>query len=86
MGPEVLAAVDEELSSGKAPRSRQKSNSFLNSTLGSADDVSSENFALKISDSPARTRIHAYEDDEMCADGEIDEKDVSLRSLGLDFV
>ena len=62
-----------------------RSDSFLNSTFESSSEDQSDNFALKCPDSPATNRID-QNDDEIGADSEIDESDVSLRSLGLDFV
>ena len=62
-----------------------RSDSFLNSTFESSSEDQSDNFALKCPDSPARIRIDQNED-EIGAESEIDENDVSLRSLGLDFV
>ena len=62
-----------------------RSDSFLNSTFESSSEDQSDNFALKCPDSPATIRID-QNDDEIGAESEIDESDVSLRSLGLDFV
>ena len=85
MGPEVITVADDTYSFEKWSKTGSKTGSFLNSTFESTNEDDQAKFALNFCDSPARTSIESS-DDEIGADSEIDENDISLRSLGLDFV
>ena len=85
MSPEVSAVTSDFYTSKNLQNKGSRSGSFLNSTFESSSEDQSDNFALKCNASPARITID-QNDDEIGADSEIDESDVSLRSLGLDFV
>ena len=81
----ITSAIDSSFE-GKSPRNTSRKGSFLNSTLDSLNDENSLKFAPSLTGSPVSISLEAS-DDEMGADSEeIDEHEVSLHSLGLDFV
>jgi hypothetical protein len=63
----------------------QNSGSFLNTTSESVEDQIPHKFALNCFGSPARIALEVS-DEESCGEAEEEDIDVSLASLGLDFV
>ena len=68
----------------KSPRGENSGNS-LNTTLESAGEEMPQKFALKCTGSPAR-KLSLVRDAEAAQSSDSEEANVSLRSLGLDFV
>jgi len=69
----------------KSCRSSQNNGSFLNTTLDSVGDETTQKFALNCFASPARNILDGS-DVECGAHSDFEEIDVSPESLGLDFV
>ena len=85
MSHEGVTSANDSSFEGKSPKNISRKGSFLNSTLDSINEEKPGNFALELSNIPTSLSLEAS-DEEMDEDSEIDELQVSLHSLGLDFV